>query len=127
MTQSRRASGLFVFSLGTICFLQGCASSRPQSFATSFLPAPPAAEVPSETPLDLPPSSRTVPYLSEMPNLVPKVPIEIERRLDTAEERFEAGKKAYQAGDIQIARQEFDRTLDVLLSAPEDLPERRRL
>jgi len=62
-----------------------------------------------------------------MPNLVPREQPEIERILEKAEERFEAGKRAFQAGDAEEARRQFDHALDTMLSAPEDLPERRRL
>jgi membrane-bound lytic murein transglycosylase D len=62
-----------------------------------------------------------------MPNLVPKAQLEIEKILEQAEERFEAGKRAYQSGDAGEARRDFDRALDLMLSAPENLPERHRL
>jgi membrane-bound lytic murein transglycosylase D len=62
-----------------------------------------------------------------MPNLAPKIQPEIEKRLQKAEERFEAGKRAYLAGDASLARAEFDRALDILLTAPDDLSDRHRL
>ncbi len=133
MTISHRVSGLIVISIGTICFLmQGCASSRPQSFASSFLPA---AAVPPSPPPDAPadtPSEISKPVISnlypnETPNLEPKTPTETERRLTKAEERFEAGKRALQAGDTALARQEFDRALDAVLSAPDNLADRHKL
>lgn len=128
MTFCQRASGFVVLTIGTSCFfLQGCASSRPQSFVNSFLPATPAPPD-TDVPVDLPPTS-TKPdlYLAEMPNLVPKAQLEIESILEKAEERFEAGKRAYQSGDADEARRDFDRALDLMLAAPENLPERHRL
>jgi membrane-bound lytic murein transglycosylase D len=62
-----------------------------------------------------------------MPNLAPKAQLEIETILEKAEQRFQAGKRAYLSGDMDEARIEFDRALDVMLSAPEDLPDRRQL
>lgn len=130
MTFCQWASGFAVLTVGTSClFLQGCASSRPQSFVNSFLPATPLpADTLADAPVDLPPTS-TKPnlYIAEMPNLVPKGQLEIERLLEKAEERFEAGKRAYHDGDTAGARREFDRAIDVMLSAPEDLPERHQL
>ncbi len=126
--ESSRPNGRIAFyALGNIAvLLSGCASTKPQSFANSFLPSPP---LPALAPLAIeqPPRVAQTLYLSETPNLVPKTLPEIERRLNTAEERFEAGKRAYQAGDFKLARTEFDHSLDVLLSAPEELPERHRL
>ena len=40
---------------------------------------------------------------------------------------MEAGKRFYQQGDTDAARQQFDAALDVLLEAPENLPDRPRL
>ena len=40
---------------------------------------------------------------------------------------MEAGKRLYQMNDAAAARREFDAALDVLLSAPEALPDRPRL
>jgi len=44
-----------------------------------------------------------------------------------AQDHFDAGKRLYQSGDMAGARQEFDRAMDLLLSAPENLPDRQRL
>ncbi len=130
MTFCQRTSVFFVLTIATSCFfLQGCASSRPQSFVNSFLPATPTPpESSADASVDLPLTS-TKPnlYLSEMPNLVPKAQLEVEKILEQAEERFEAGKRAYQSGDTDEARREFDRALDLMLSAPENLPERHRM
>lgn len=128
MSSRHRVLVLPVLLAGTVSFsllLSGCASSRPQAFATSFLPATPlpSPEILIEPP---PPIAQRL-YASETPNLAPKIPPEIERRLTVSEERFEAGKRAFQAGNAPVARQEFDHALDVLLSAPEDLKDRARL
>ena len=44
-----------------------------------------------------------------------------------ARTHLEAGKRFYQLGDVVQARREFDAALDVLLSAPDSLPDRPRL
>src|SRR5207237_9103583 len=110
--------------IAALVALNGCVSSRPQSFAMSFLPPTPLPE--PDVRIEEPPRVTPSPYSSE-PNLTPRIAPEVEKRLRTAEERFEAGKKAYQAGDLGLARQEFDRALDVLLSAAEGLAGRQRL
>jgi membrane-bound lytic murein transglycosylase D len=48
-------------------------------------------------------------------------------RLRDAEERFDAGKMAYQQGNMAEARRQFNRAVDILLSAPDSVPERARL
>ena len=128
MSSSRRVFLMPVLVAGTVCFsllLSGCASSRPQSFASSFLPATPLAT--PDIAVEAPPPITQRLYTSETPNLAAKISPEIERRLTAAETRFEAGKRAFQAGNVPAARQEFDRALEVLLSAPEDLQDRARL
>ena len=52
---------------------------------------------------------------------------EADSRIFKAEGHFEAGRKLYQQGDIAGARREFDAAMDVLLSAPENIPDRQRL
>ncbi len=126
MTQRQRVSVLLPAAvLAALVVLNGCASSRPQSFAMSFLPPTPMPE--PDVRIEEPPRVNPSLYRSEVPNLVPSVTPEVEKRLKTADERFEAGKKAYQSGDIALARHEFDRALDVLLSAPEHLADRQRI
>ncbi len=126
--ESSRLNGRFALTaMSTMAvLLSGCASTKPQSFANSFLPSPPLP-APAPIAIEQPPRVAQTLYVSETPHLAPKTLPEIERRLNTAEERFEAGKRAYQAGDFKLARTEFDRSLDVLLSAPEELPDRHRL
>jgi peptidoglycan lytic transglycosylase D len=52
---------------------------------------------------------------------------EVEDRLVRINEHFEAGKKLYQQSDIPGARREFDQAVDLVLSAPDNLPDRQRL
>src|SRR5579884_3060180 len=135
MTQSHRHTHA-ILSLPVVFLVAasaGCAQSKLQ-FRTSFLPpAPPAADdaeivVTSEPRLD--PGL----YMRETPDVIPAAakltpprPPEVEIRMRDAEERFEAGKRAYQQGDMAQARREFNRAVDILLSAPDNLPDRARL
>ena len=92
----------------------------------SFIPNTPLP-APAIAPLEAPPRVMQTLYVSEKPQLAARLQTEVERRLERAEERFEAGKRAFQDGDKKLARTEFDRALDVLLSAPQDIADRRRL
>jgi membrane-bound lytic murein transglycosylase D len=128
MSHHRRVRGVFaVVLIGAACILvTGCAASKPQAFATSFLPSTPLA-TPAAIPIEPPPHVNQNLYALKTPNLPPAIHPEIERRLKASEERFEAGKRAYQGGDAKLARTEFDRSLDILLSTPEDMPDRHRV
>ena len=125
-TSQRLCPLLIVCLVGVLIALSGCASSRPQSFAMSFLPTT-SLPVASEIRIEQPPRVNPNLYANAAPNLKPFVSVEVEKRLKAAEERFESGRMAFQAGDIALARREFDRSLDVLLSAPETLADRHRL
>ena len=57
-------------------------------------------------------------YLKASPQLPPK-PSQTDARIRRAEERFAAGKKAYQDGDIVTQEIEFDQAIDILLTTPE--------
>ncbi len=125
-----RSSALIFAVCPLALLLSSCMSSRPQAFKLSFLPS---------TPLQLDPVIMEPPpvdskfFAKESPNLVdqtvstPVRPPEIESRLVRAQEHFEAGKRLYQVGDMPAARDEFDRAIDLLLSAPENIPDRQRL
>jgi membrane-bound lytic murein transglycosylase D len=110
--------------------LAGCMSSKPQMFKLSFLPATP---LPVEPTLLEPPVINAALFAKESPNLVeitvtqPVRPPEVDSRIVRAQDHFETGKKLYQQGDAARAREEFDRAIDVLLSAPANLPDRQRL
>ncbi len=52
---------------------------------------------------------------------------EVEGRLAMVTEHFDAGRKLYQQADLAGARREFDRAVDLVLSTPENLPDRQRL
>lgn len=110
--------------------LSSCMSPKSQAFKTSFLPSTP---LPPEPAFEPPPQIASNLYSSETPDLVaraldapPRVP-ETQSLIFRAEARFDAGKKLYQQGDIAGARREFDAAMEVLLSAPENIPDRARL
>ena len=115
-----------------LTLLSGCATTnpRPQQFRTFFLP-------PTPEPVTLPPIVEAPPLLAnffaaEVPNLSATMP-PIPRPSDTeflirrADDRFAAGKKALQEGRPEDARREFNRSVEILLAAPQDTPERTRV
>jgi membrane-bound lytic murein transglycosylase D len=96
------------------------------------LPPSIAASIPTIQPSADPPVLMTAAFANEGPDFGSSLP-EIPRLTDTefilrrAEDRFAAGKKAIQDGRTEDARNEFDKAIEILLSAPEDTAERPRL
>lgn len=52
---------------------------------------------------------------------------EADERLKKADQHFSNGRQFYFQGNLPSAHREFDAAVDVLLSAPENLPDRKRL
>lgn len=52
---------------------------------------------------------------------------ETDDRLKRADAHFNTGRQMYFEGNLEGARREFDAAVDVLLSAPDSLPDRRRI
>ncbi len=130
MTRSHRSSILSTVIIIVLAFpLASCISSKPQAFKLSFLPSTPQPPAPFEEP----PQIASNLYSNETPDLVqralatPPRPPEAEARIFKAEAHFEAGKKLYQQGDTAGARREFDNALEMLLTAPDNIPDRARL
>jgi membrane-bound lytic murein transglycosylase D len=130
MTPSHRspvcmAGFTIVFALLT----SSCATKQP-AFKLSFLPSTPVAVEPT---FEAPPQFATNLYAADSPDLVQRAlasahrQVEADSRIALARTHLEAGKRFYQLGDVDGARREFDAALDVLLSAPESLPDRPRL
>src|SRR5579884_3837149 len=128
MTTSHRTlilcSALSIVSVGLV----GCMANHPQQFANSFLPAAPA---PAPAALDIATPPHIDLYTNEKP-LASRIATvaaqsDAENRIRKAEERFEAGKRLYQLGDFAGARVEFDASVDLLLNAPLELPDRDKL
>lgn len=129
MTASHRCYRIGITIL-LVSSLSGCLARRPgQQFAMSFLPAAVPAPVETEETSTPPPSL----YLNSTPNLVQKTlpqidwPTEVDSRILRADQRFEAAKKLYQRGDVDGARREFNRAIDLLLTVPENVPNSPKL
>jgi membrane-bound lytic murein transglycosylase D len=130
MTFSHRAPAAIAgFTCLALFLATGCATKQ-QSFKLSFLPSTPA---PIEPTFEAPPQVARTLYSSDSPDLVQRAladaarPAEVDSRIAKARQHLEAGKRYYQLDDLDAARREFDAALDVLLSAPEMLPDRPRL
>jgi peptidoglycan lytic transglycosylase D len=131
MTSSHRFSFVCATAITFLAvLLTGCASTKSPAFRLSFLPSTPEPITPA---FEEPPQIVSVPYANESPDLIQRAlraaprPLEVEGLIVRAQEHFENGKRFYQQDDIAGARREFDSALDVLLSAPENLPDRQRL
>ena len=88
----------------------------------SFLPpAPRGAAAAVELPE--PPPVHNVYLGADIPAIILSNPQILQRRtqgdttIQTAQGRFQAGKRSYQAGDLPNARREFDRAIDLMLEA----------
>ena len=110
--------------------LGGCMASKSQSLKMSFLPSTP---LPLEPVFETPPAIDSRVFAQASPTLVersvtalPRIQ-EVEGRLAMVSEHFNAGKKLYQQADLTAARREFDSAVDLVLTAPENLPDRQRL
>ena len=130
MTQYGRITPfLLILCLVLLLSSVGCAPTQSPSFRSSFFaPSAPSADI------EPGPASVAQPNLfaKEMPNPLPPVlkpagPTETELRMMRAQERVEAGKKAYEQGDFGRARAEFDAAIDLLLSTPDNAPDRSRI
>jgi membrane-bound lytic murein transglycosylase D len=115
---------LCLIVLGTI----SCAPTQQARFQNAFLPPP----RPGETPLrvddtDLPVVQPNV-YLSDIPPFVLSTPPAPPRKthadatVQRAERHLEAGKRYYQAQDMENARHEFDAAIDLMLQASDENP-----
>ncbi len=110
--------------------LASCMSTKSQAFKLYFLPSKP---LPTEPALGEPPQLASNLYSAETPDLVQKAmaaqtaPPEADVWIFKAEAHFDTGRRLYQQGNTDGARSEFDTALGILLSAPENVPDRQRL
>ena len=118
---------------GTALGLCACTpTAPPKQFRTFFAPPlRPGSHIPAPQQID-PPTVEIAWYANEVPNLdisLPSVPrpSDAEFLIKLAEDRFAAGKRALQEGRPEEARKQFDRVVEVLLTAPDNLIERPRL
>ena len=104
-------------------FTSGCGYTQQSKFQMSFLPpAPRGASAAAELPE--PPAVQHNAYLgADIPAIILSNPQTLQRRvqgdttIQSAQHRFQAGKRAYQTGDVATARREFDRAIDLMLDA----------
>jgi membrane-bound lytic murein transglycosylase D len=118
---------------GAVFALSSCATTAPpKQFRTFFVPpAPPGASYASPVIIEAP-NLVLDPYGNETPNLASSLPSfsrpsDVDFLIKKADDRFVAGKRAVQEGRTEDARREFDKVLEVLLTASDKLPERGRL
>jgi membrane-bound lytic murein transglycosylase D len=131
MTPSHRSSApVAALTIAVALLGSSCASTKPQAFKLAFLPSTPVRVEPS---FEEPPRLASNYYSSESPQLVQRAlaaaprQAEADSLLAKARLYMESGKRLYQQGDMEGARREFDSALDVLLAAPDSLPDRPRL
>src|SRR5579863_6460043 len=123
-----------VWILTAAALLTSCATTTPQKFQTFFVPPahPGPPSTPAIDPPDIAPSVGLAFYANEVPDLTTSLPslprpTDAEFLIKRADDRFAAGKRALQEGRTEDARREFDRAIEILLTAPENLPDRGRL
>lgn len=132
MTKSHRAPAVCIFSAGFgLLLLNGCGPAKTQQFRSSFFP--PAPRITDTTQPELLSTDSQAPsaYVKELPQVTAITPVlansEVDNRLHRAEERFEAGRRAYQEGRYDDARREFNQAVDILLRTPEGAVDRSKL
>ena len=118
---------------GAVIALTSCATTAPpKQFRTFFVPpAPPGPPYASPAFID-PPNLVLDLYGNETPNLASSLPSlsrpsDVDFLIKKADDRLAAGKRAVQEGRTEDARKEFDKVLEVLVTASDKLPERGRL
>ncbi len=110
--------------------LTGCAvSPQAHQFRTFLLPPGPRAVTAALEPEPLPDPPELDLYAAEVPRLPTPVapiprPTEAQFLVKRADDRFAAGKRALQDGNLAAARVEFNRAIEMLLTAPLDTPDR---
>jgi membrane-bound lytic murein transglycosylase D len=110
----------------------GCGFNQQAKFQMSFLPSAPRPADPGAADLIPPPVVEPNLFLPGVPAFLlsnPQLP-ERKTRGDAlvmrADQRFQSGKKAYQANDILTARKEFDAAIDLMLEASDLNPADRQ-
>ena len=116
-----------------VLILIGCASVQQQPYRNSFLPPARPSTESANIVLDPPSAESHNVYLAgttaliNPPLQVPPRPSDADLRIRRAEQHYDDGRKAFQEGNLDVARQEFDRAVDILMSAPEKTADRTRL
>jgi membrane-bound lytic murein transglycosylase D len=100
----------------------GCVPSKPQTASRSFVPPKPRAAAPALVTPEPPPLAPSIDLhtsLRDVPG--PQFANQADAVIREADWHYELGRKHYKEGDDTAARREFDRAIDVLLSAPEEV------
>ncbi len=117
-------------SAASILSLGGCVTtSQPQQFRSFFLPPPARPKPSAERTVVEAPSTGVDRFSGEFPfptsvssssSSLPSLPrpTDADFLIRKADNFFNAGKKAFQAGDLDTARAEFNRAVDTLMGAP---------
>jgi membrane-bound lytic murein transglycosylase D len=120
---------LLFFASGLILTTAGCGFSQQQSkFQMSFLPPAPNPASAGMELSDPPVVAQPKLYLRDVPAFLNADPRISERKtrgdalVQRAEQRFERGRRRYQASDVAGARREFDAAVDLMLEAFDENP-----
>jgi hypothetical protein len=126
-----RTKTLFFFFLFAVALTTaGCGANQSSRFHMSFLP--PAPRTAPVVELAEPPAVQSNLFLHDVPAFLltnPQVPPRNARAdalVERADQRFQAGKRYYQANDIANARREFDAAIDLMLEASDQNPPDRQ-
>jgi len=117
---------------GAVFALSGCATTAPpKQFRTFFVPPALGATYTSPALIEAPNLVLDL-YANETPNVASSLPSlarpsDVDFLIKKADDRLAAGKRAVQEGRTEDARREFDKVLEVLLTASDKLPDRTRL
>ncbi len=128
MTRNFRAACTLVFSAAVLIPLQPLYSQQ-SGLQTSFL-TPAAIRTPNPGVSATIVEAEHLPYLTEVakeakPLSASFQPTSSDLLIQQAEERFRNGKKAFQDGDVDHARTEFDGAIDAMLLASTNPTDRR--
>lgn len=131
MIQTRKRLSFWLCSV-SVLVLSGCAAGpSSQHFTVSLMPPAPqqvvASAVADSPEVTSPQKISEAPIFLKASLQVPPRPSQTDVRIRRAEERFATGKRAYHDGDLFTARAEFDKAIDLLLTTPENLPDRSKV
>ena len=117
-----RTKAVFIFAiLSTLALLAGCGFTQQSRFQMAFLPPLPQPAASPE--IFAPPVVEPNVYLRDAPAILTPSPetlslsLRAQTLMERADERFQRGKRSYQANDLQRARREFDAAIDLMLEA----------
>jgi membrane-bound lytic murein transglycosylase D len=119
------------FGLAIVVATAGCAVNQQARFQMAFFP--PSSHYVADIHLDAGAAPMVQPniYLADVPPIVRIEPLPPAKTrgdllVERASRRLEAGKRYYQARDVENARHEFDAAIDLMLEASEHNPADRQ-